>query len=97
MNVGRNVPGPGSYKVEERVGKEGNKYSILGRPKTLSEGMKVPGPAAYNVNVTKKSTGFKFGHGVRRTKESKNNAPGPGQYDIKTKYRNLKASSPAWK
>lgn len=98
QSVGRNIPGPGTYKVEERVGKEGNKYSIIGRPKILSESMKVPGPAAYNVNIVKKNLGFRFSQeGVKKTRLAMSNVPGPGQYDIRTRYRNIKATSPAWK
>lgn len=92
------MPGPGAYKVEERVGKEGNRYSMLGRPKTLSESMKVPGPAAYNVSVARKNAGYRFGQeGTKKTSEAKSHVPGPGQYDIRTRYRSIKTSSPAWK
>jgi hypothetical protein len=98
MSVGRNIPGPGAYKVEERIGKEGNRYSMMGKPKILSESMKVPGPAAYNVNIIKKNAGYKFGQeGVKKGKKIKSNVPGPGQYDVRTRYHNLKAASPVWK
>ena len=71
---------------------------MSGRPKVIIESMKVPGPAAYNVNYMKGNKGCKFGtSSANKARESKTFAPGPGQYETRTKYKNFKTAAPAWK
>lgn len=43
------TPGPGAYPVKNKIGSEGRKFTLSGRPKT-SEKLRAqfPGPAAYN-------------------------------------------------
>lgn len=97
------VPGPGAYHIMDRLGREGSKFSIAGRPKAdIGESTKVPGPAAYNASPIERKGGHKFGSsGDANTGSStligRDASPGPGQYDVRTRYKNFKHCSPAWK
>jgi hypothetical protein len=44
------MPGPGTYTVAEKVGKEGRNVSLKGRPKSGAKDRCSPGPAQYNPN-----------------------------------------------
>lgn len=98
-----NEPGPGSYFAGERFGREGSKFSIAGRPKNeINESRNVPGPAAYDITPIRERRGYKFGTaGSSIVSNSVNlgrsGEPGPGQYDINTRYKLNKRSSPAWR
>lgn len=57
------MPGPGSYVPPEKVGKEGKKFTILGRPKSVEKSKGSPGPASYNPKIiddTAGSQGFRL-------------------------------------
>ena len=55
----KNLPGPGAYQTAERVGKEGRRFTLLGRPKSTQQVRPSPGPAAYNPSVAEKTSGPK--------------------------------------
>lgn len=93
-----NLPGPGAYQVPERIGKEGSRITISGRVlPTVTEAAKVPGPASYTVKPIEGNKGCKFGNGGGRKQEVRSFAPGPGQYNINTRYQSLKRTAPSWK
>lgn len=101
--VAADVPGPGSYNIGDRVGREGSKFSIAGRLRMeLSDAVKVPGPASYDVKLSGIKGGYKFctadnsvtGSSTHIGKEL---SPGPGQYDVRTRYKRFKQCAPAWK
>lgn len=93
-----NLPGPGAYQVPEKIGREGSKVSIAGRvPPVASEAAKVPGPAAYTVKAVEGNKGCKFGSGGGRGAGYRSFVPGPGQYNINTRYQSFKRTAPSWK
>lgn len=98
-----NAPGPGAYHIMDRIGREGSKFSIAGRPKVeINESIKVPGPAAYDIKQRGMGGGYKFGTSGNSSVGSgahigSNSNPGPGKYDVRTRYKNFKQSAPAWK
>jgi hypothetical protein len=54
------VPGPGTYASLDKVGKEGKRYTLYGRPKTRKSNLTIsPGPCAYNPKqeITEETTG----------------------------------------
>lgn len=87
----------------DRIGREGSKFSIAGRPKVeANESIKVPGPAAYDIKQSEIRGGYKFGTSGNSNVGSGANIgsssnPGPGQYDVRTRYKNFKRCAPAWK
>ena len=98
------MPGPGAYGLDSRVGKEGRRYTIYGRSKSLSKSLCTPGPAAYNIQValnkaaSGNNKGFTFG--TKKGGEGENKwialVPGPGKYEAHKHYTFVRASSPAW-
>jgi hypothetical protein len=89
--------------VRDRLGREGSKFSIAKRPKVeVNESIKIPGPAAYNIKPPEMRGGFKFGSSGNTNVGSlshieSSSSPGPGQYDVRTRYKNFKQNAPAWK
>jgi len=96
-SVSGTVPGPGAYQVNDKVGKEGRKYTLSGRPKSAGKQANIPGPAAYNPKIAEKKSGFTFGAASGKVDDKeKKIVPGPGQYTV-DKYSTVKKSSPSWK
>lgn len=59
------MPGPGSYPIKEKLGKEGSKYTLQGRPKTGSKHIAAPGPGAYNpIEKASKVSSYSFRYGI---------------------------------
>jgi hypothetical protein len=93
-----NLPGPGTYHVPEKIGKEGGKIIISGRVQpTVNEASKVPGPASYTIKSIDGNKGCKFGNGGGKISEFKSFVPGPGQYNVNSRYQGLKRTAPSWK
>ena len=106
----KNLPGPGAYKAGECVGKEGRKFTLLGRPKTTERERMSPGPAAYNPKGIASifgPRGFRSGSIIEASsfgtanpmKEPRNKmmAPGPGQYSVDEHSKVVGRSSPSWR
>ncbi len=55
-----NIPGPGAYPAEVRIGKEGRKFSLIGRPKSDLRFSSSPGPAAYTVKDLARVRAFTY-------------------------------------
>jgi len=94
------VPGPGAYDSKPRVGKEGKKFSLSGRPKSCEKTRNAsPGPGAYNQSkeiIEEKPKNIKFGNEKRESEIVKLKVPGPGQYETLEVAKKLKSSSPKW-
>jgi hypothetical protein len=58
-----NIPGPGAYSYANKMGKEGRKFTIIGRPKSMDKTSKAPAPNAYSpidTNQKGKKQGFRY-------------------------------------
>lgn len=87
IKIKNDNPGPGTYNPDDR--KHGPAYSLLGHrvdDPILIERSKMPPPGNYNPNdslIRHNAPNVSFG--VRpQTSGSKNEAPGPGQYQLKS-------------
>ena len=76
------VPGPGEYKIPEKMGREGAKYTLISRQPEKPI-VRSPGPAKYDFkfHTARKSEGFSFGS-EKRTQDDSKIAPGPGNYEL---------------
>ena len=63
LPIGKNVPGPGTYNLEPKVGNEANKYSLRGRNSNHSKGK-----IALTIIVMLTSTRFNPGPGTYEPK-----------------------------
>ena len=95
------LPGPGSYRHKEYVGKEGKKISMGLKFKSKSM-ENLPGPGQYqasNLDATlKKLPDIKIGTAKRFS--STNifaDCPGPGQYNDQEMVKYVKINKPSWK
>jgi hypothetical protein len=84
----KELPGPGQYSSPDKFGKDAPAVSIHAKVNPTSRNFN-PGPAHYNphdtvVRIT--SPKYKIGNASERTSFIiKDSAPGPGQYDLKSK------------
>lgn len=77
------IPGPGTYAVDNRIGKDSAAFSLKARPVDKNY-ERSPGPATYNpkIDYTKEDNGRTvFPKGSRNDGSNRNaKDPGPGQY-----------------
>jgi len=88
------VPGPGTYQVTKISAytcsaRSAPAFTIGGRTKTQLARNNTPGPCDYKTEKSMNKTGFSFGRPTFRTlKQSSDDTPGPGEYQVinKEKY-----------
>ncbi|CAG9315642.1 ODF3L2_2 [Blepharisma stoltei] len=78
------IPGPGEYKIPGTIG-NGPKAVLQGRHETESN-LLTPGPGHYSPNRLDGLLSYSFG--MKFEKRIKNDSPGPGAYDTRTKQNN---------
>lgn len=89
-----NNPGPGSYSTEVNAIKSKTPsayFSTSKRDKSIFKeevSREIPGPGRYNQEMTKTSSGYRFGLDAK-LKYDKNLNPGPGQYKIPCSIRDV--------
>jgi len=77
------TPGPGTYALAEKLGKEGPKFSAGGKAKQMGE-TNGPGPGSYEHDHIRHPLSPKYGFGSAiRTSPRKHTVPGPGSYQEK--------------
>ena len=87
MGEGTFAPGPGTYKAKSTIGKRGVSMTPRRADMSSTAGKDTPGPGTYGSEYegVSKSASVKFGKSQRDGMATKSDAPGPGQYAIKTR------------
>ena len=92
------APGPGQYEPKRVIGNDGQKSTLLGRPKSVQKLHLTPGPGAYNADKKSNVPSYKLGRELRTTGKNVINAPGPGQYKLDNyDFDSRERKAPTWK